>query len=312
MLNPAPRETPYSAAGARDPMPVRDGVVERARRGSCSGVVTTELRDTIGGGGSPRRGTRPHRPVLEARRPAAVVPPGDVTAARSASGSPRPAASSVAEPSSVCSTSACRDRRGAGPPSTPPSMSASATSNTYAGPEPESPVTASSCCSATRTTMPTARRSRSASSRCSLGRGRAGRDGGRAEADERGRVRHRPHDRPARRGGFERRDRDARRRSRARACRAASAGERGLERRGRRRPASPRRSTTSASATAHAAARHHAHLGELRLELVAAVGVDLGDRDVVGVVAAVEQAARAAPRPSARHRAARREPSRGG
>ena len=40
------------------------------------------------------------------------------------------------------------------PLSTPPSMSASASRNTYAGPEPESPVTASSIFSGTRTTMP--------------------------------------------------------------------------------------------------------------------------------------------------------------
>ena len=51
------------------------------------------------------------------------------------------------------------------PFSTPPSVSASARRNTYAGPEPDRPVTASSIRSGTRTTIPTAPRIRSARSR---------------------------------------------------------------------------------------------------------------------------------------------------
>ncbi len=43
------------------------------------------------------------------RSPAAVVPPGDVTAARNASGPAGPCASNVAEPSSVCTTKLARD-----------------------------------------------------------------------------------------------------------------------------------------------------------------------------------------------------------
>ena len=39
-------------------------------------------------------------------------------------------------------------------------------------------------------------------------------------------------------------------------------------------------------------ARHHPHAGQPRLELVAAVGVDLGDRERVGRPPAVEQAGR--------------------
>ena len=72
----------------------------------------------------------------------------------------------------------------------------------------------------------------------------------------------------------------------------------------RRRRASPRRTTTSASATAHAGLGTTRTLGNRCLEDAAALGVDLGDRERVGVPAAVEQPADAAPRPSARRRAA--------
>ena len=100
-------------------------------------------------------------------RPAAVVPPGDVTAARSDSGvvvavgraaSPRRAGSGA--PVARCVS---RGR----PTSTPASIIASATRNTYAGPEPDRPVTASSCASGTRTTTPTLPRIRSHTSRSS-------------------------------------------------------------------------------------------------------------------------------------------------
>ena len=67
--------------------------------------------------------------------------------------------------------------------------------------------------------------------------------------------------------------------------------------------------TTSVSATAHAPLGTTRTLGNCASSSWRRVGIDLGDRDVLGVVPAVEQAARAAPRPSSRHRAARREPS---
>src|SRR5206468_930976 len=68
-------------------------------------------------------------------RPAAVVPPGDVTAARNDSGDSSPTASRRLEPSSVWITSARALSRGR-PTSTPASIIASARRNTYAGPEP--------------------------------------------------------------------------------------------------------------------------------------------------------------------------------
>ena len=69
-------------------------------------------------------------------------------------------------------------------------MSASATRNTYAGPDPVSPVTASSCASLTRTTRPTPANTPSAQSRSAGWRGTAG-EGRDAFAHESRRVRHR-------------------------------------------------------------------------------------------------------------------------
>ncbi len=63
------------------------------------------------------------------RRPAAVVPPGDVTAARSPSGVSPDSASSRAEPMSVWITRTVAVLRGR-PLSTPASMRASATRKT--------------------------------------------------------------------------------------------------------------------------------------------------------------------------------------
>lgn len=65
-----------------------------------------------------------------------MVPPGEVTAARSASGPSSPSPSRAAAPTSVCRTSASDVSR-VRPTSTPPSIIDSATRNTYAGPEPE-------------------------------------------------------------------------------------------------------------------------------------------------------------------------------
>jgi len=101
------------------------------------------------------------------RSPAAVVPPGDVTAARNAAGPSSLWASNVAEPSSVCSTS-FSDTSRVNPTSTPASIIASATRKTYAGPDPDRPVTASSADSLTVTTIPTAPSKRDARSRCWL------------------------------------------------------------------------------------------------------------------------------------------------
>ena len=134
--------------------------------------------------------------VSSACSAAAVVPPGDVTAARSDSGVSPPSLSSVAAPSSVWRTSASAVARGS-PTSTPASVIASARRNTYAGPDPDNPVTASSWLSGTRTTVPTAPSTRSASSRCGLvGEGAGRRSRPRPCPRARRRVRHRPYDRP--------------------------------------------------------------------------------------------------------------------
>src|SRR5262245_42917895 len=92
---------------------------------------------------------------------AAVVPPGDVTVARSVSGASPLSASSAAAPISVWRTSASAWSR-VRPTITPASIIASASRNRYAGPEPERPVTASRWGSDTRTTVPTEPRTRSA------------------------------------------------------------------------------------------------------------------------------------------------------
>ena len=75
-----------------------------------------------------------------------MVPPGEVTAARSCSGWSSPIASSAPRPRSVWSTRMRGLVPRAARPSTPASIIASASRNTYAGPEPERPVTASRCC----------------------------------------------------------------------------------------------------------------------------------------------------------------------
>ena len=69
--------------------------------------------------------------------------------------------------------------------------------------------------------------------------------------------------------------------------------------------------TTSASATAHADARHHTHVGKLGLELAPALGVDFGDRQIGGVEVCCRAGRRSTRRPSSRRRAAPHE-SRGG
>src|SRR5215203_6066582 len=74
------------------------------------------------------------------RSPAAVVPPGLVTAVRSSAGLLPLSTSSFADPSRVWNASVSAVSRGR-PPRTPASAIASATRNRYAGPDPERPVT---------------------------------------------------------------------------------------------------------------------------------------------------------------------------
>ena len=174
--------------------------------------------------------TRPDRAHLGAS-PAAVVPPGDVTAARSASGPRRSAR--AASPNRAVSASTSRAATGRGrPTSTPASMSASATSITYAGPGARQAgdgvelrlVDAHD--DADRAEQPlgelevlVGRRSRRARSRTRRAR--------RAQACSASPARPAGPARPLRASRSSRRPR-----SRARARRAGSAGERGLERRG--------------------------------------------------------------------------------
>ena len=80
------------------------------------------------------------------------------------------------------------------PASTPASAIASATRNTYAGPEPDRPVTASSADSLTRTTAPTPNRISSAHWRSCSSAADPGAIAVDARADQRRRVRHRAHD----------------------------------------------------------------------------------------------------------------------
>ena len=104
-----------------------------------------------------------------------------------------------------------------------------------------------------------------------------GRDRRRAEPDERGRVRHRAHDRPAGHERFEGRDRDTGRdREHERL-----AAQRRLARSRRLAATSPGFTatiTTSASATAHAGLGTTRTFGNSLLERAPALGVDLGDR----------------------------------
>ena len=87
---------------------VRTSLGPRARRPSVRVPASVAWRATT----ASRKAARTPR-ASSARNPAAVVPPGDVTAARSASGPSSPWARSIAEPKSVCSTS-CAAIGGAG------------------------------------------------------------------------------------------------------------------------------------------------------------------------------------------------------
>ena len=122
-----------------------------------------------------------------------------------------------------------------------------------------------------------------------LGRGRTGRDRGRAEPDERGRVRHRPHHRAARRGGFDGCDRHAGR-DREHERIARQRRERGGEC-GRDVAGFDRDDHDVGVGDRPRPARHDPNLGEAGFEVTAAFRVDLRDTDVVGVVAAVQQPA---------------------
>ena len=138
--------------------------------------------------------------------------------------------------------------------------------------------------------MPTVPSRRSARSRCSAPRVRTARDRGRAEPDERRRVRHRAHDRPVRERA-------------ARSCAIVT-------------PAAIDSTSVSAPSAGSAVssvagdvarlhrddddvgvgdrprrARHDPHLRELLLERDAPFAVDLRDRERVGLPAAVEQTA---------------------
>src|SRR5439155_17392074 len=95
-----------------------------------------------------------------------VVPPGDVTASRSSTGCTRSSRSSFAVPSTAWTTSwveISRER----PRRMPASIIASARRAKYAGPDPDTAVTASMYRSGTRTTPPKWDRHSSASARCS-------------------------------------------------------------------------------------------------------------------------------------------------
>ena len=138
--------------------------------------------------------------------------------------------------------------------------------------------------------MPTERSSRSASSRCSSVAVAPGAIADDTLPDERRRVRHRPHDRPAGRAASSvaivtpGRDRQDERVARQRV-------ERGLE--GRGDVARLDRDDDDVGVGDRPRrARHDAHLRELGFEVAPAVGVDLGDREGIGLVAAVEQARR--------------------
>src|SRR5829696_5542546 len=95
-----------------------------------------------------------------------VVPPGEVTISRSSTGCIFSSRRSLAVPNIVCTTSSVvssRDR----PRRMPASIIDSARSAKYAGPEPETAVTASMYRSGTRTTRPTWSSTSSARARCS-------------------------------------------------------------------------------------------------------------------------------------------------
>ena len=171
--------------------------------------------------GPPRRRPARRRAPRARRSPAAVVPPGDVTIARSRAGSPRVGEQRRRADEELRGQRLRQRPRQTG--GTPASISASATRKRYAGPEPVSAVTASRCSSSTRTTVPTAPRMPSAQARSSsVAVGRAG-DRRRPATDERRRVGHRPHDGDAVAGcRLQRRPPTRRRRSTGRASAPAA------------------------------------------------------------------------------------------
>jgi len=97
---------------------------------------------------------------------AIVVPPGEVTDSRSSTGCMPSSRSCFAVPNIVCTTSVVDTSRET-PSRMPASIIASASSAKYAGPEPESAVTASIDDSGTRTTRPRCSSASSASASCS-------------------------------------------------------------------------------------------------------------------------------------------------
>src|SRR5439155_7675408 len=94
-------------------------------------------------------------PSSSAAIPAIDVPPGELTMSLSAPGCRFVSSRSLAAPSTVCVASVIAVTRSS-PIFTPPSASDSMTTATYAGPEPDRPVTASISSSSITTTLPTA------------------------------------------------------------------------------------------------------------------------------------------------------------
>ena len=193
------------------------------------------------------------------------------------------------------------------PTRTPASTRASATRNTYAGPLPDRAVTASSCASGSRTTVPTAPEDLLGGGEVARGRPAARRDRGRAAPDERGGVRHGPHDGPVRRRrstsaiGHPRGERhDERVGGQRLLARRQRVGDVvGLDRHDddRRVGDRPRR------------ARHDPHVGEPLLEDAAPLRVDLRDRDGASGSQPASGARRRAPPPSGRPRGQPAAPS---
>mmetsp|Transcript_30273 Transcript_30273/g.81370 ORF Transcript_30273/g.81370 Transcript_30273/m.81370 type:complete len:215 (+) Transcript_30273:420-1064(+) len=94
-------------------------------------------------------------PCSRACTPAMVVPPGLVTWSLSSPGCLPVSRTMVAAPRTVFAASCVATGRGS-PALTPPSLSASMNWNTYAGPEPDRPVTASRSASLTLNAVPRA------------------------------------------------------------------------------------------------------------------------------------------------------------
>ena len=256
----------------------------------CSGVVTTELAGAVGRGGHRVEERGPHARASSARRPAAVVPPGDVTAARSASGVVLALGEQRRRTEQRLLDEACSRSAGAGRRArrlrSAPRRRASRT-----------PARARQA--GDRVELRARRRAR----RCRPRGGAVRRDrGARSVAVAPGAIADAP--RPTSAGVF------GIARTTGRPGAAASsvaivtpaAIDSTSVSRGKRRERGARASPpTSPGFTATIddvgvgdrprRARHDAHLRELRFELAAAVGIDLRDRDVVGVVTAVEQAA---------------------